>query len=554
MAIHKFLLKPGKGVRTIAATDIELITKDPSEELFELNDQIRNVNFSLQSRLNRYTLINSNSLLTIFGQTTINNNVSYKLGYKADAQDAEFRFTSVQGSLNTVKHVYINSETNNKIRFTAGQPAIQIIVPPGKLPSITGLGKTVHAQTLRTSTSQNLVYLTGDLDDENSSIGSSTGLEAINEGNGVGWRLKGRNPANYGNIGGGAVDLSNSSLASTEFGATGINSFVTGLNNRTIGERSVALGGRDNTMSGLDSGAFASQSAFVRAERGSAISVLSSTILGKGGVIISGFGNNIPSNVEDAVIISGRQCVPGAGANKSVIISGFLNGTRAENSVVIGGRNMLAYSYGEVAMGMYGTSYVATSTTGHDPNDRALSVGIGRGNASVARKDGLIVMKGGQVYFPGLTIAQIDNSSQGNIAASKEWVLSKVQTQTPDVLGNWVDLTLEADATANRARYRVKGDVVEIDIYGLRMNSILEASGKFAFLPSNIAPNIGGPNPADDATFYLTGLNISQGREICVLGIRGETGSSVNRYGMTIQKGIVNPTDFLVFYGQYKIL
>ncbi|MCK8520219.1 hypothetical protein M0D21_01500 [Aquimarina sp. D1M17] len=168
MAIHKFILKPGKGIRTISASDLELIHQDTSEDYFDLRNRIQNVNENVQNRLNRNVLINSDSLLTVFNQTTTNNVVSYKLGYGANDQNAEFRFNSVQGVLNTVKHLFINSDTNNTINFTAGQPAIQIIVPQGKLPSVTGKGKTVHAQTLRTAQSQNLVYLTGDLDEVSS--------------------------------------------------------------------------------------------------------------------------------------------------------------------------------------------------------------------------------------------------------------------------------------------------------------------------------------------------------------------------------------------------
>ena len=39
-----------------------------------------------------------------------------------------------------------------------------------------------------------------------------SGLEAIDEGNGIGWRLIGKDPANYANIGENAVDLSSNSI------------------------------------------------------------------------------------------------------------------------------------------------------------------------------------------------------------------------------------------------------------------------------------------------------------------------------------------------------
>jgi hypothetical protein len=59
---------------------------------------------------------------------------------------------------------------------------------------------------------------------------TATGLESIDEGNGTGWRLIGRDAANYGNIGNGSVDFSYSDAVSTSNGATGNNVFVTGVN------------------------------------------------------------------------------------------------------------------------------------------------------------------------------------------------------------------------------------------------------------------------------------------------------------------------------------
>lgn len=168
MAEYKFLLKSGKGLKNITATDLELITKDPSEELALLNNRIRSLDDELSNRLNRNLLVNSNTLLTIFNQTVTNNFVTYKLGYAEDARDTEFKINSVQSVFNTVKHAYVNSETINKINFTPGQPAIQIIVPQGKLPSMTGYGKVAKIQTLRTSDTRNLVYISGDLDEDDS--------------------------------------------------------------------------------------------------------------------------------------------------------------------------------------------------------------------------------------------------------------------------------------------------------------------------------------------------------------------------------------------------
>ncbi|MFD1161834.1 tail fiber domain-containing protein [Hwangdonia seohaensis] len=71
--------------------------------------------------------------------------------------------------------------------------------------------------------------------------GASTGLEAIDEGNGSGWRLKGRDPANHGNIGRGAIDLSDGFAPSSEYGATGNYSFA--LGNRNIASNIFSFAG-----------------------------------------------------------------------------------------------------------------------------------------------------------------------------------------------------------------------------------------------------------------------------------------------------------------------
>ena len=83
-----------------------------------------------------------------------------------------------------------------------------------------------------------------------------TGLESIDEGFGPGWRLIGRDPANYGNIGFGAVDFSDANSPSSEFGSGITYSFIgPGFNNTIMdnsGEESslnnVILGGNENVI------------------------------------------------------------------------------------------------------------------------------------------------------------------------------------------------------------------------------------------------------------------------------------------------------------------
>lgn len=70
------------------------------------------------------------------------------------------------------------------------------------------------------------------------------GLEAINEGNGIGWRLIGKDSDNYGNIGNSAVDLSNSLSNTQDFGAIGYGGFATGIETTALSAGSTAMGSR----------------------------------------------------------------------------------------------------------------------------------------------------------------------------------------------------------------------------------------------------------------------------------------------------------------------
>ncbi|MFL0353178.1 tail fiber domain-containing protein [Xanthomarina sp. GH4-25] len=71
-----------------------------------------------------------------------------------------------------------------------------------------------------------------------------TGLEAIDEGNGRGWRLKGRTPNLYGNIGNGAIDLSFSGSPSLTHGATESYSTAMGYSTEASEYASTAMGSR----------------------------------------------------------------------------------------------------------------------------------------------------------------------------------------------------------------------------------------------------------------------------------------------------------------------
>ncbi|MFL0354733.1 tail fiber domain-containing protein [Xanthomarina sp. GH4-25] len=82
-----------------------------------------------------------------------------------------------------------------------------------------------------------------------------TGLEAIDEGNGNGWRLIDSNPDNFGSIGEYAIDLSRQPIESNVRGATGRSSVAFGVSSEASGSYSFSTG-QFNIASGTSSTAF----------------------------------------------------------------------------------------------------------------------------------------------------------------------------------------------------------------------------------------------------------------------------------------------------------
>ena len=83
-------------------------------------------------------------------------------------------------------------------------------------------------------------------------FGSDGELEKLVEDGHTGWRLRGRDPLNYGNIGEQAVDFSESVIETENAGATGRNSFAEGKGNLASGDGAHTEGG-SNEASGIAS-------------------------------------------------------------------------------------------------------------------------------------------------------------------------------------------------------------------------------------------------------------------------------------------------------------
>ncbi|OAB78781.1 hypothetical protein [Cochleicola gelatinilyticus] len=213
---------------------------------------------------------------------------------------------------------------------------------------------------------------------------SNTGLSAINEGNGIGWRLKNRNPLFYGSIGHSATDLSTSGTDSDSKGATGNNSFASGNNTIASGTNSHAQ----------NSGTEASgNNSFAQG----AITVAS-------GANSHAEGNN--------TIASGTNSHAQGRVSKAIGNNSFASGFNAissgDTSTSIGVDN-IAHSFGEVVTGVYATDYVPNSPFTVNSNDRIFNVGNGLDNDN--RSDALTILKNGLVTVPSLSNSLIEDAA-----------------------------------------------------------------------------------------------------------------------------------------------
>ena len=229
------------------------------------------------------------------------------------------------------------------------------------------------------------------------------GLEQFDEGNGIGWRLTGRNPNNYGLLGLNAVDISFSPAPGNFAGALGSYSFAQGFQSSASGNSSVAFGNSANA-SGAHSMSLGSQSdatgdySFAGPEASSS------------GDYAVALGNNASASGFNAVSL-GSSSAQGdssfaAGFSNITLPStvgsialGYENVSRANNSITIG-NYVWSDSYQSVVLGTYNTIIPGTSESIFLPGDPLLQVGNGTSFSN--RSTALMILKNGNIGI-GLT-------------------------------------------------------------------------------------------------------------------------------------------------------
>jgi hypothetical protein len=185
-------------------------------------------------------------------------------------------------------------------------------------------------------------------------VNPPTGLEKITEGGNTGWRLIGQNPANYGNIGVNAKDISSSTGSSTTKGATGNNSIAIGTNVTASEQSSVALG--NSTMASGDYSTATGRSTIASGQYSNA-SGLYNEASGQY-AYASGWSRTLGSHNKASgggafMFQQATSTPPGvkeAAAESSGILGGVNNSINANavHSVVIGGNGQVASQYSTV--------------------------------------------------------------------------------------------------------------------------------------------------------------------------------------------------------------
>ncbi len=312
-----------------------------------------------------------------------------------------------------------------------------------------------------------------------------SGLEAIDEGNGIGWRLIGSNSDNYGNIGEGAVDLSYSSVNSTTNGATGNFSIALGSFSEASALYATTIGA-GNRASEYSAMAMGFQTL---ASQNHALAMgLQSTASGFSAAAI---GNNTDASGDNSVAMG---FTTEASGQRSMAM-GSNSQASGESSVALGsgtiasgdfstaiGQDTTAEAYNSTAIGMFNLG-------GGNPTLWSLSdplFEIGNGSSSSNRSNALTVLKSGYHIINSSTTGLLVNSgasgilieSQSNgisvlnasgFGASLRGDNAGVYTQNtndnnPDIIIGGNDAIISTDSTPSADLFIRSNDAVVIEL------------------------------------------------------------------------------------------
>ena len=267
------------------------------------------------------------------------------------------------------------------------------------------------------------------------SAGGASELQKITENSKTGWRILGRDPANYGDIGSGAVDLSLSTGASTTRGATGQNSMASGQSTTASGYAAMAMG-QDAIASGDNSTAMGSQttaSGSYSTAMGSQTTASNSYSMAVGnGARASGNSAMAMGNYTTASGSSSTAMGNNAGASgDNSTAMGYYTTASGINSTAMG-LYTTAPSHTETTIGANNTDATTPTATSWVATDRLFT--IGNGTSSSAKSNALVMLKNGNTTLKGaltltngtssFTLPQADGTANQVLSTNGSGVVS----------------------------------------------------------------------------------------------------------------------------------
>ncbi|WP_299837750.1 hypothetical protein [uncultured Tenacibaculum sp.] len=290
-----------------------------------------------------------------------------------------------------------------------------------------------------------------------------SGLEAIDEGNGTGWRLIDSNSGNYGDIGENAIDLSVSSNASTTNGALGFSSFAIGYNASAQNSYDTSIGN------------------FANASGGNSTAIGSNASATGGNSLALGRLANASGN--DSRAIGSNATAQGFGS----FASGSLSNAIGTHSVAFGnivtsngdysyslGNNTTSDAYSSFVLGRYN---VGGGTTDSWVGTDAL-LEVGNGTSSTSKSNALTILKNGTITAPSFDLAEITDDkalitkeyADANLTADN--LGNHTATENIQTGGNWISndgddegLSVNSDGQVTTSNKLFLGGNINLDTH-----------------------------------------------------------------------------------------
>lgn len=260
-------------------------------------------------------------------------------------------------------------------------PSVEIGIDNIRIANSPGVSTSINSSN---STKSNTISFP----DASGTIALTTDLPIIpvDQGNGVGYVVSGRDETMFGNVGGGAFDFSGSNDSTGTMGATGVTSFASGYKNKAIGTVSTVFGIYNESIG------------------------YSSVTMGSRNVVGGNFG----------------------------FAAGINNRSSSYYSTTLGA-GLLSKTPATIVLGEANTDYDTTGMGLGSNNNPLLIVGNGSVDhtntlyPATSRSDALIVYKSGKIIAPSLEVSLITDNKD---LTTKEYVDSKAFTQLTNATFN----------------------------------------------------------------------------------------------------------------------